>query len=88
MSWRNVPAANGGLQVAIRRGDDTNIHRDRLAAPDAFEFPLLKNSQQSDLRLQRKLANLVQKDRSAVGRFKTAEAPLQRAGEGALFMPE
>src|SRR6266851_5200296 len=79
---------HGRLQVAIRGGQYPDIHGNRLAAPDAFQFPLLEHAQQSNLCLHRELTDLVQEDRPAVSRFKTSQASLQCAGEGTLFMPK
>ena len=75
-------------QVAVRRGQHAHIHRNRLAAADAFKFPLLQHAQERDLRLGREVADLVQEDRAAMGRFKTPQPPLQRPGEGAFLVPE
>jgi hypothetical protein len=69
-------------EVAIGRGDDANVYGNRLAAPDPFEFPLLDHSQQCNLGSHWQLANLVQENCPAVGRFETAEAPLQRSCKG------
>ena len=49
---------------------------------------LLEDTQELDLHLRRHLANLVQKDRPAVGELKAAEAFLGRARERALLVPE
>ena len=58
----------------------------RLA--DALELPLLQHAQQLALQLERDLADLVEKQRAAVGQFEPADAVAQRAGEGALDVAE
>src|SRR5205807_3594889 len=55
-------AANGLLEIAVRRRDDPHIHSDRCAAPDGLELLLLKDAQQLDLGLEGKLADLVEED--------------------------
>jgi hypothetical protein len=58
-----------------------------LSATHALEFPLLKNSQQGNLRLCRKVAYFIEEDRPAIGRFETAEAALSGPREGAFSCP-
>jgi hypothetical protein len=88
-----VPArAHGTFQVAVGGGQHSHVHPKRLSAPDAFEFPLLEHSQQGGLRLHRKLANLVQKDRSAVTAEQAdadslSDAPLRGAGTNRFDAP-
>src|SRR5215470_4401442 len=72
----------------MRGGQQTHVDGNRLVAPYSFKFALLKDPQKSYLRLGWKIADLVEKERPAVGRFKTPQTPLGRAGECALFMPE
>jgi len=47
-----------------------------LTAPDAFKLPLLQHEEQGDLCLDGKVANLIEKNGSSVGRFKASNAPL------------
>src|SRR5215469_17983317 len=59
-----------------------------LITPHPLEFPLLQYSQERDLRFYGKIAYFIQKERSAVGGFKSPHPPLQCAGEGSLLVPE
>ena len=74
------------LQVAVGGRDDADVHGNRLTASHALKFPLLQHPQKSDLRLHGEFADLVQKDRPAIGGFKAAQSPLQRPGECAFFV--
>src|SRR5262249_54302217 len=55
------------FQVAVGRGDDPNVHFDRLARPDPPNLALFERAQQLGLKVERKLAELVQEQRAAVG---------------------
>ena len=79
---------DGTSQIAVCRRHHSYIYLERCSAPDAFEFPLLEHSQQGNLRLHGKLADLVEKDRTAARCFKAARAPLQSAGERAFLVPD
>ena len=70
--------------AAIRRA--SRAQRARTAQP--LEFPLLQDAQQLGLQLQRDLADLIQKHRAAIGQLESPDALRDRAGEGALLMPE
>src|ERR1700722_7122805 len=54
---------DSSLQVAVCGRKHSHINRDRLAASDPLEFSLLEYSQQGNLGLKRKLADLVQENR-------------------------
>jgi hypothetical protein len=73
-------------QVLVRCGDDPDVHRDELIATDTLDDALLQNPQEHDLRFGRKLADLIQKDRSLVGEFKPAKPAPGGAGEGAFLV--
>src|SRR5262249_39969986 len=70
-------------QVAFGGGDNAHVHSNRRASADAFEFALLQDSQQLDLRFRRQLADLVEEDCASVGQLEAAEAlgnsPAERA---------
>src|SRR3989442_14979139 len=75
-SWRKVPAATAAGRSRVRRGQHAHIHGNRLVAPDALEFALLQHAQERYLRLGREVADLVQEDGAAMGRFKAPQPPL------------
>jgi hypothetical protein len=79
------------LQVAVRCNQHAYVDGERLTAPDAFKLSLLQHTKQGDLHLDGKVANLIEKNGSSVGRFKASNAPLYGPGEGAdvsLSAPE
>ena len=60
----------------------------RLGPADPLDLPVLQHAQQPHLRRQRHLADLVEEDRAPVGPLEAAALAGQRAGEGALLVPE
>ena len=62
-------------------GHHPHIDFDRAASSHALERPLLQHPQQPALQRQRKLADLVEKDRAAVRRLEAPHRPRMRAGE-------
>ena len=80
--------SHGSIQVAIGGSEHPHINRDLLAAPDPLEFTFLEHSQESNLRLKRKVADLVQENRSTIGGFEATCAPLNRPGKGAFLVTE
>ncbi len=83
-------AAFGGhlLQVAVGGGDDADVDFGGVRAADAFEFALLQHAQKFDLNGRRNLADLVEKQRAAVGQFEAALAVGGGAGERAFHVAE
>ena len=69
-------------------GDQPDIHANRLRASDALKFPLLQNAQQLGLRVQRQVADFIQKQRAAMRLLKTADTMLDRARECAFHVSE
>src|SRR6266850_1720922 len=57
---------DGCREVLVRRREHADVDEYRLVSTDAFEFSLLKDPEQGDLRFRRQLSDLVQKDRPAV----------------------
>src|SRR5438309_9206042 len=85
------PERSGGghcIEILMGRADDPGVDRDRLAAPDALDYPLLKEAQQLDLERQRYVADLVQKQGAALGQLDLADVRLDRSGEGAALIAE
>ena len=98
MDWKNIKSIEEiltertgidcRLQVAVRCDQHAYIDGERLTAPDAFKLSLLQHAKQGDLRLDGKVANLIEKNGSTVGCFKASNAPLECPGEGAFLMAE
>ena len=80
-------ARHGRFQVPVRGGNDADVHLDGACRAEALEFPFLENPKQGQLRVGRKIADLVEEDRAAVGDLEAAEAPAQRPGERSLLWP-
>src|SRR5947209_835120 len=55
------------LQITIAGSNQSNINLKRLCSADSFKGALLKNTQQLDLHGGRQFANLVEKERAAIG---------------------
>ncbi len=75
-------------EVAVGGGDDAHVDLDRLGAADALDGLLAEGAQQLHLRGGVYLADFVEEKRAAVRQLEAPDAPLLRAGEGALLMAE
>jgi hypothetical protein len=69
-------------------GQHPHVGLDRLAGAHAQQRAFLQKAQQAGLRIERQVADLVEKHRAAVSRFEMADAPRICAGEGAALVPE
>ena len=76
------------LKVAARRRDEADVAPDLSVGPDAAERALLKDPEQLHLHRYRQIADLVQKERSAVRSLGASYAALARVGESALLVSE
>ncbi len=74
--------------VAVRGGEDADVHRYRLRSADAVDDALLERAQELGLEPHVHLGNLVEQQRAAVGFLELADPPRHRAGEGALLVAE
>ena len=86
-----APEGAGGdraQQVAVGRRDHAHVGLQRLMSTDTLELPFLEHAQQRNLCLGGKLADLIEKDRAALGQLEAADAPLMRAGKCTLLMTE
>src|SRR5207237_3872648 len=83
-----LAVADSIRRIHVRRRDDADIDRLLLAAAEPPERPLLQHPQQLHLRRGLHLRNLVEKQRAAVRELEDAGAPIVRAGERALLVPE
>src|SRR5215472_2139655 len=83
---RECPRLDRCAQVAVRSGDDSYIHCNRLAAPHPLEGSLLQHSQQRDLGPGREFPDFIQKNCAAVGQFKTTQPAMSSPRESALLV--
>src|SRR4030065_2234483 len=74
------------LEVLVRRSDDADIDLLGPLAADGLEFLFLKDPQELDLDRGRRLADLVQEDRSLVRQRKEAPPGLTGVRESPLFV--
>src|SRR5205823_4063195 len=77
-----------GGQTAIGGADDAHVDIERGRPADAIESPLLNYAQDFRLHTEPEVADLVEKNRPAVGQLELAELPSGGAGEGSLLMSE
>src|SRR5689334_21062891 len=64
----------------------SHVDLNRPTISDALDFAFLQHPQQRDLDFCRQVADFVQENCPAIGRFKTPEPALRRACEGALLV--
>src|SRR5918995_1180475 len=83
-----VPSIDLARQVLVGGRDHSGIDFDAASAADTLELALLKHAQELFLRGERQLPYFVQKDRSLVGELEATFALSDRAGKGALLVPE
>ena len=76
------------LQVAVRRRHDADVDLDRLLASHAADAPVLEDSQELHLEVQRHLADLVEEDGAAVRELEVPAAGANRPGEGSFLVSE
>jgi len=83
-----APGLDRAVEIHVRRRDDPHVDRDRFLSAEPLDLPSLQEAQQARLALDRHVADLVEKQRTAVRRFDPAHAPLVRAGERAALIAE
>ena len=76
------------VEIAVRRHDHANVHRNGAIAADALHLALFQHAQQLRLHHQRHVADFVQKQRAVIGLLELADVARQRAGERSLFVAE
>jgi hypothetical protein len=81
-------ALDHGLEIGVGGRDDAHVDPDVLIAADAHELPLLEHPEQLHLGCEVGLADLVQKQRTAVGCLELPSSPRMRARERALLVAE
>src|ERR1035437_4465782 len=75
-------------QIAVRGGENPDIHLDGAVAPHPLEFTLLQDAQQFRLQVERNLTPLVEQQSPLIGERETAFPPLCRPGERTPLMAE
>jgi len=63
------------FQVPVRRSDHPHVHLEGLGTSQPLELPLLQHPQELPLEFHGHLADLIQKDRPAVGNLETSDLP-------------
>src|SRR5215208_4075402 len=76
----------GAVEIAIRRGEKPDVEVDGPVRTETLEGAILEDPQELGLCGRSQLADLVQKDRSAVGVLDLSDAALGRAREGASLV--
>src|SRR5205807_2542720 len=80
--------AHALLQVLVRGGDDAHVRLYLLVAADAVDRAVGEHAQQPRLQLRRHVADLVEKQRAALGLLEAPAPLLLRAGERAALVAE
>src|SRR5436309_6066940 len=76
------------IEIAVRSTNHSHIYRMWKVGSKTLHGPFLQNAQQLGLQWQREIANLVNKNRSAVGLFKSSAPALAGASKGTALMTE
>src|SRR5262245_46514475 len=79
---------NKTLQIPVSGSDNPNIYGNRCNSAHSFELPFLQKPQHLGLKFGRYIADLVEKDRTAMGQFDLARLTPMRTGKCSLFMAE
>src|SRR5262245_3503766 len=69
------------LQIAVGGRDHPDVDAARDIVAHALELAFLQHAQQLRLEIERDLSDLVEKQRTAIGELKAADAVADRAGE-------
>ncbi len=83
-----LAAGNGLREVAVGRGDETDVDAQFLRAADAGERAVFEKAQQLGLERLAHVGDFVEENRAAVGFLDAAGLLFERAGERALFVAE
>src|SRR6187455_3760643 len=76
------------LEVAMGRGENPDIDLDRLAGADPFELAFLEDAKEFRLKVERQVADLIEKQSACVGQLKSSFASRDGTGEGTLLVAE
>src|SRR3546814_17374732 len=86
--FTKAPLANEFSKVLVRGRDRGNVDPDRRDAADAIELAGRQHAQPPRLKIGRHVADLVEKQRTAVGLLEAAFALRRGAGESAALVAE
>src|SRR5437667_134003 len=76
------------FQCLVGGSDDSNVGLNSGISADTRELPLLQNSENLALHCQRHVADLIQKQRSAVALLKPPNSLRRSASKSPFFVPE
>src|SRR5450755_1506506 len=76
------------VEIDVGGGDDTHIEPKNTSRADSTDRAFLEEAQEVHLKVERQVADFVQKHRAAVGRFDESALFSDRTREGTLFMTE
>ena len=76
------------VKIFVGRSENSHVRIDRASSAEPFELAVLQHAQQLHLNGRTDLADLIEKQRAAVGQFESAFLAGIRAGEGALLISE
>ncbi len=80
--------ADGGVKIAMSRGDDPHVAAHRPVAAHAFEGAFLEHAQELHLHLQRHIADFVEEQGAPFGELETPLPGRECARESAFLVPE
>src|ERR1700761_4003313 len=76
------------LEISIGCGNKARVRLERAPTSEAFEFPLLQNTQELRLQFERYLSDLVEEHRPAVCQLEPADSLCNSPGKRSLLMAE
>ena len=79
---------NALFQVLVSRSDNAHVHADRRLTTDAIELAFSQHAQQARLQGRGHVADLIEKQRSAIGLFEAAATQRVGTGERAALVAE
>ena len=80
--------ANELVERPIGRGDQAEVHLHGTLSAETFESTILEDAKQLGLRDEGQIADLVQKQRAAIGELDAARLAIMRARECAFLVAE
>jgi len=83
-----MPISHLGLQIAVRRCDDSSRHHAGVVTPHSLVHLIMKNPKQLGLQRETQFANLIQEEGSAPCGLKSADARRYCTRESAALVSE